>query len=168
VQINLLTGDIGSTYESRWFTIAPLSQWDSTYYTPVGTTSATYPANVWLYNPNAAAITVNYQTKASTGNFSVATKGVYRFLMPALSGAHFYTSDDSPFFAAGTMDSSSTGANQTYDWGYTLVPESSLTSAFAFGWAPGNATLTGNGSPVWVTAVNPLPKSRSCRSTRRP
>ncbi len=155
VQVNVISGDIGSSYESRWFTIPPTSQWDASYYTAVGTTSATYPANVWIYNPNASAITVNYETKAGTGTFAVSAAGAYRFVMPSLSGAHFYTTDGSDFFAYGTMDSSSSGSDQTYDWGYTLVPESSLTSAFAVGWAPGTADLSGNGGPIWVTAVEP-------------
>ena len=118
----------------------------------------TYPANVFNYNPDqASAITVNYQTKAGSGSFSVAAKGTYRYEMPLQSGAHFWTSSGAVFLAVGTMDSSTTGANQTYDWGYTLVPDNWLTTAFAVGWAPGtgDTPISGNGSPVWVTAVRP-------------
>jgi len=72
VQVNLITGDVGSTYESRWFSIPPTDQWGASYYTAVGTTSTTYPANVFVYNPDQTnAITVSYQTKAGTGSFSV-------------------------------------------------------------------------------------------------
>ncbi|MFN8440445.1 MAG: SdrD B-like domain-containing protein [Caldilineaceae bacterium] len=156
VQVDLLTGDIGSTYESRWYNIPPLSQLGSSYYTPVGTTSATYPATVWLYNTSqTTAITINYETKAGTGNFSIPAKGTYRFAMPSLSGAHFYTPNGATFIAVGAMDSSTATASQTYDWGYTLVPDSSLTTALAVGWAPGTTDLSGNGSPVWITAVKP-------------
>lgn len=158
VQVDLITGDLGSTYESRWFAVPPTDLWGDSYYTPVGTTSTNFPANVFLYNPNqSAAITINYETKSSSGSFSVPAKGSYRFVMPLLSGAHFYTADDAPFLAVGTMDSSASGANQTYDWGYTLMTESFLTSAFAVGWAPGTGTTppSGNGSPVWVIATEP-------------
>ncbi|MCX6049084.1 MAG: hypothetical protein NT075_28620, partial [Chloroflexi bacterium] len=155
IQVDLITGDIGSTYENRWFSIPPTIQWGSSYYTPVGTTSTSYPANVWLYNPNASAITVNYETKIGTGTVNVAAGATARFEMPSLSGAHFFTTNSAVFAALGTMDSSVSGADQTFDWGYTLVPESYLTSAFAVGWAPGTSDLSGNGSPVWVTAVKP-------------
>lgn len=155
VQVNLLTGDIGSTYESRWFTIPPLEQWGASYYTPVSTTNANYPANVWLFNGNTSAITIDYETKAGTGSFSVAAGAVYRFTMPLLSGAHFYTKDGSAFAALGTMDSSTSGANQSYEWGYTLVTDEYLTGAFTAGWAPGTSDLSGNGSPVWVTSIKP-------------
>lgn len=155
VQVNLITGDLGSNYESRWFTIPPLEQWGDSYYTPIGTTNSSYPANVWLYNGNPTAITIDYETKAGTGSFSVAAGAVYRFVMPSLSGAHFYTKDGNTFAALGTMDSSTSGANQTYDWGYTLVTDEYLTGAFTVGWAPGTTDLSGNGSPVWVTSVKP-------------
>ncbi|MBX3010174.1 MAG: DUF11 domain-containing protein [Caldilineaceae bacterium] len=156
VQVNLLTGDIGATYESRWFTIPPTNQWGSSYYTPVGTTSTSYPATVWLYNDNPSTITVAYETKAGTGTFTIAAGDVYRFTMPLLSGAHFYTTDGRPFAALGTMDSTTnSSANQTYDWGYTLVTDAYLTGAFTVGWAPGTADGSGNGSPVWVTSVKP-------------
>lgn len=155
VQVNLITGDLGSSYESRWFTIPPIEQWGDSYYTPVGTTNSSYPAHVWLYNGNPGAITIAYETKAGIGSLNVAAGAVYRFAMPLLSGAHFYTKDGSVFAALGTVDSSTSGANQTYDWGYTLVTDDYLTGAFTAGWAPGTADLSGNGSPVWVTSVKP-------------
>ena len=153
VQVNLLTGKVGSTYASRWFSIPPTTGWTSSMWTAVGTTVATYPANVLVYNPNnSSALTVSYETKSGSGSFSVPANNIYRFEMPLLSGGHFYSSG-APFLAVGTMDSSVTGADQTYDWGYTLVPDGWLTTGFVTGWAPGNATYTGNGSPVWVTAI---------------
>ncbi len=155
VQVDLLTGKTASTYASRWFQVPPNTQWTTSLWTAVGTTVATYPADVFVYNPNATSMTVNYDTKTSSGSFSVPAKGNYRFEMPLLSGAHFYSLTGTPFVAVGTMDSSVSGANQTYDWGYTLVPDSWLTTAFVAGWAPGTAGLTANGSPVWVTATRP-------------
>lgn len=153
IQVNLLTGKVGSTYASRWFSIPPSSGWTSSMWTAVGTTLATYPANVLVYNPhNSNSLVVNYETKSGTGSFTVPPNNIYRYEMPLLSGGHFYSSGGQ-FLAVGTMDSSVTGADQTYDWGYTLVPDGWLTTAFVTGWAPGNATYTGNGSPVWVTAT---------------
>jgi uncharacterized repeat protein (TIGR01451 family) len=160
VQVNLVTGDIGSSYESRWFTVPPSVQWGSKYHAPVGASSVTYPANVFVYNPDqATALTVTHQTAAGTGAFVVPAKGVYRFAMPLNSGAYFYAGDGRPFLAVGAMDSTTNSANnQTFDWGYTLVPDEWLTTAFALGWAPGTGggctSGTCNGSPVWVTPVN--------------
>ncbi|MCO6450572.1 MAG: DUF11 domain-containing protein, partial [Caldilineales bacterium] len=163
VQVNLVTGDIGSNYENRWFAISPNTLWDSSYYTAVGTVSSAYAAHVWVFNPDqSSAITVNYTTQAGSGSFNVPAKSTYRFAMPSMTGAHFYTSG-APFLAVGTMDSGSTttSKNQTYDWGYTLLPESFLTNVLALGWAPGSDDKYAppgpdeNTSPVWVTAVAP-------------
>jgi len=155
VQVDLLTGKLASTYASRWFQVPPTSQVTDSLWTAVGTTTTSYPANVFLFNPGAAAISVSYETQLSSGSVTVNAKSNYRFEMPLKSGAHFYTANHAPFMAVGTMDSSATGANQTYDWGYTLVPDTWLTTAFVAGWAPGTSTYSGNGSPIWVTAVKP-------------
>jgi len=153
VQANLLTGKLASSYASRWYSLPPQSYWTDSLWTSVGTTVTNYPATVFIYNPSdSTAMVVNYETKLGTGTFSVPANGTYRFEMPLLSGAHFFTSGI-PFQAVGGMDASLTGADQTYDWGFSLVPDTWLTTAFIAGWAPGNATYTGNGSPIWVTAV---------------
>ena len=154
VQAQLLTGDVGAFYESRWFTLYPTEQWSNSYYSPVGTTVSSDPAKVFVYNPNAAQITVNYETLNGMGTFPVDPGDVYPFEMPANSGAHFYTaSDTEKFFAIGAIDAD-ISANATHDWGFSLVPESNLTPAAVIGWGPGSSTLTKNGSPAWVTAVD--------------
>ena len=71
--------------------------------------------------------------------------------MPQSTGVHFFTNGGQPFYAVGTMDSDSSGT--TYDWGFRLVPEANLTSAAVVGYGPGSSDLSGNGSPLWVTAV---------------
>jgi len=75
VQVHELTGDIGSTYESRTFAIRPTSLWGSSYYAPVGTTLSTEVHTVFFYNPGASAITVSYETKVGTGTLSVPANG---------------------------------------------------------------------------------------------
>jgi LPXTG-site transpeptidase (sortase) family protein len=152
IQVNLLTGKRGSSYASRWYSLAPQSQWTSSLWTSVGTTVAGYPSTVFVFNPETISLTVNYETRLGSGSFSVPANSTYRFEMPLLSGAHFYTGG-TLFQAVGAMDASLSGANQTYDWGYTLVPDTWLTTSFIAGWAPGTELLTGNGSPVWVTAT---------------
>ncbi|OYV06490.1 MAG: hypothetical protein CFE26_06030, partial [Verrucomicrobiales bacterium VVV1] len=158
VQVHELTGDVGSTYESRTFAIRPTSLWGSSYFAPVGTTLSTEVHTVFLYNPNASAINVSYQTTTSTGTISVPANGNSQFAMPMNSGGHFFTAGGESFYAVGANDSgAAASANQTHDWGYALVPESYLTTGVVVGFGPGSDDLaapTGpdqNGSPVWIT-----------------
>ena len=158
VQVHEITGDIGSNYEGRTFAIRPTNLWGSSYYAPVGTTLATEVHLIFLYNPGASAITVNYETNTGTGTISVPANGNAQFSMPMNSGAHFYTTGGQSFYAVGANDAGGAAtANQTHDWGYALVPESYLTTGLVVGFGLGSDDLvapTGpdqNGSPVWVT-----------------
>ena len=155
VMVQAITGRINGNYESRSYTIAPTTQWGSSYYTPVGTTSSATDGQtfIFLFNPNASALTINYATKSGTGSFSVSAGTAFQFLMPAGSGGHFYSSG-SPFFAYAAVAASPT-SNNVHDWGFALVPETFLTTQAVVGWGTGSGDLSVNGSPVWVTAVNP-------------
>jgi len=152
VEVHLLTGDIGANYESRWFTIPPTDQWGPIYYSPVGTASDGDDSYIFLYNPDPGAITVNYQTRVSSGSFPIPAKDTYRFLLPQDSGAKFFSNGNKPFFAVGTVGAEPT-ANNVHDWGFSLVPEGNLTTMVIVGWGPGSSDLSQNGSPVWVTPV---------------
>ena len=66
VQVHELTGRIGSNYQSRTFAIRPVSQWDTSYYAPVGTTSSSYVHNVFVFNPYPTNITVLYATRTNS------------------------------------------------------------------------------------------------------
>ncbi|MCG8456192.1 MAG: carboxypeptidase regulatory-like domain-containing protein, partial [Holophagales bacterium] len=65
VQVILLTGDVGTTYEARWFAMVSFDKWGSSYYTPVDS-AATDETRVILYNPGASAITVTHETRGTT------------------------------------------------------------------------------------------------------
>ena len=66
--------------------------------------------------------------------------------MPA-SGARF--SAGAAFYATVLVDYDGT----THDWGFTLIPESRLSTAAVVGWGPGSDNPPAeNSSPVWVTA----------------
>ncbi|MFZ1756834.1 MAG: hypothetical protein WBO46_22360, partial [Caldilineaceae bacterium] len=154
VQAHLMTGDINSSYESRWFTLVPDAQWSASYYAPVGTTVSSDPADVWIYNPNdASSIAVTVDTLSGSSSVTVGPNAAVRVEMAVNSGAHLYTSG-APFFAIGTVDSDQSGSgNLTHDWGYSLVPESNLTPVVVVGWGPGSSDGTQNGSPIWVMAA---------------
>ena len=171
VGVYLIAGDVGSSYENRWFALTPDEQWASSYYAPVGTTLTADPAYVLIYNPHGANI--RYETATGTGTIaptgssgtawaSNSTTKTSYFLMPA-SAARFYTTDTDAngnlkkFYAVSVIDADAT-ANQTNDWYYSLVPETYLSDKFVVGWGPGADNLTRafagtdlNASPVWVT-----------------
>ena len=110
---------------------------------------------VFLHNPNAAAITVNYTTRVGSGSFTIPAKDTYRFLMPQNSGAQFASAGGEPFFAVGTVGAEPT-QNNVHDWGFSLVPALNLTTELVVGWGPGTQRPhAANGNPAWVTAVRP-------------
>ena len=164
VEVHILTGDVGSNYEARWFNLVPTTQWSDTYYTPVATTVAAVPTAVLLYNPDdSAAITVtaetwDFATGTNSASVVVPAGGVNEFIMPSpsgtdLTGARFSTAGGEPFFAISVSDYEDTAS----DWGMTLLPEPLLTTSAVAGWAPGRNVASGtnpaeNGSPIWVVA----------------
>ena len=180
VQVNQMAADIGSTYEYRWDALIPRSEWSSDYYTPVGTQPKVGNAGcteVWVYNPNAAAITINYDFPGGAspnGTFNVpANSSVASPNIPYNNGARLYTTGATPpvFLPISVTDctkDTSGGDGQIYDWGNPLFPASTLTPEVLVGWAPGctNESPLGicrdaDGAPayqysrnvVWVTPL---------------
>ncbi|MBN1304051.1 MAG: carboxypeptidase regulatory-like domain-containing protein [Anaerolineales bacterium] len=155
VQVHLLTGDECANFESRYFTLYPTTLWSDSYYTPVSTDTTNYPTYVFLYNPNAGGITVQWETTSGSQTpVNVPAGGTTRAIIPNGSGAHFYTTDGSVFYAVGTIDSEADPNNQAADWGFALIPGSQLTQQALIGYGYGQdptKTQTENGSPVWVT-----------------
>ena len=170
-QCHLVTGDVGSTYEMRWFELWPESQWGTDYFTPVGTRTnaagTTVPSLVYLFNPNAETITVTYVTSTNTGSFTVPPNSVYdRFQMPLNSGARFSTTNGSQFMGVNIFDTTVGGGIlygypqhcQTYDWGIGLMPVNMMSTMGVVGWGPGQGTTGGggttNGNPIWLSAIS--------------
>ena len=154
IQADLMIGHVGASYASDWFTLYPVGEWSSSYYTPVGSAATvSQPAYVYLYNPGTNAITINYNTKVGSGSFSVpGTNGVFQFQMPVGSGASFVSAGGQNFYALCTV-AANNSSDTAYNWGFTLVPQGALTTEADVGWAPGSADGTVDGSPVWVTAL---------------
>jgi hypothetical protein len=154
VQADLLVGHVGASYASDWFTLYPVESWDNNYYTPVSSAaSGTQPAYVYLFNPATNAITINYNTRAGGGSFAIpGTNGVYQFPMPIGSGASFASAGGQNFFPICTV-AANNSSDTAYNWGFTLVPKTALTTEATVGWGPGSADGTVNGSPVWVTTL---------------
>ncbi|HEY4329825.1 MAG TPA: hypothetical protein VGN88_08815, partial [Phycisphaerae bacterium] len=159
IQVDIITGTPSEAYASRWFNLAPLDQWGSSYFTPVSTKSV-HATVIFLYNPLSAAISVTELTRGAggtaatltTATISVPAKGSAKVTLPEGTGAHFYTAGGEPFYAVSTTDFGS----YNYDWGMALIPESQLTTQAIVGLGYGrdptsSVNPTENGSPVWVT-----------------
>ena len=159
VQVHLITGDIASTYECRWYSITPFEDWASEYYSPVGTVRTDGRYDTLIYNPNTNAISVGIEYLV--GGVSVFTSrlvganGVAIFTNSTLNTAQYYfNTNNQPFFVLGIIDQSGTG--DLYDWGYSLIPRGLLSPVMLVGWAPGvtpGTTVNTNKHPVWVTPL---------------
>jgi uncharacterized repeat protein (TIGR01451 family) len=154
VQADLVIGHVNGTYAADWFTLYPVQSWGNTYYTPVSSAATVnQPAYVYLYNPNPTNITINYNTLAGSGSFSVpGTNGVFQFQMPVKSGASFTSTGGAHFYALCTV-AANNSSDTPWNWGFTLLPKAGLTTVADVGWAPGSANDTVDGSPVWVTTL---------------
>jgi uncharacterized repeat protein (TIGR01451 family) len=155
VQVHLLTGDIGAQYASRSYALFSDNQASNDYFTPVGLDGTADPVRIYVYNPNATSITVNFETQTTSGSFVVAAASSNVFivpnLLPILSGTRLYST--SKFLAAGAHDALDT----VHDWGFSLQPVSALSQIAVVGLGVGNSNDppagSGNTSPVWVTAL---------------
>lgn len=146
LQVNYIVGDQTATYEARGFSAFPSGMWDNEYYAPVPTdVGANYPTQLYVYNPQSTALTINYQTSATSGSFSIPAGQTRSFFemtggyVPQGSGVYLTASD--VFWGVSTIDTGylpyPPARGQTTEWGYPLVPSFLLGNEHFFGWAPG-------------------------------
>jgi uncharacterized repeat protein (TIGR01451 family) len=157
IQVHVLAGDIGSTYEMRWFALVPAAIWSSEYITPVGDSTA--ETKVVCYNGGTSSITVDYQyftgTTLQRKTMTLAPNTVGQSLfIPTNSGARFNSTGK--FIALSTSDTLSSTSGQIYDWGFPVMPRSQLSSQVLIGWGygcTGKVCVGGQGSRsvVWIT-----------------
>ena len=148
--------------------------------TKVNRTTYNSGTKIWLYNPSSSAIRVYYETATATAkSISVSAKSSAYIVAGAKtttssdtftgsdsSGVYVYTRDGSPFYAIATIDSTGTGTstlkssggdNRTWDWGFALVPDSSMSSQIVVGLGLGRDPTSStspneNGAPIWTVA----------------
>lgn len=165
LQVDLITGDIGSTYELRWFSLLPTNAWAQNYLTPVGDSKG--KTKVVVYNPGNATILVSYDYLLSNGmtttaTFSVAAKkDAMTNVIPTGSAAQIYS--DNVFFAFSFTDTAKFDGSgqrtfgQAYDWGFPLQPYDLLSPQVLIGLGYGctydhcNSTTRHIMSVVWVS-----------------
>jgi hypothetical protein len=142
VQVAMITGDIDSLYESRWYTLLDKAQWSKQYVTPTGETFGR--TKLVLYNANNYAITVSMETRLPSGATSVVNVAVPKFnvsFSPYIqdnTGAYVYSNDQ--FMAMSITDSERkswdnvTTDGQMYNWGFSVQPLDDLTSQVLVAW----------------------------------
>ncbi|NEQ77023.1 MAG: Cna B-type domain-containing protein, partial [Okeania sp. SIO2C9] len=168
VQAGLVTGDIGSEWEVRFYSLAPLADWSNDYYTPVGDgvesgNGNDGPTQVWLYNPDTDNdITVSYDFfGGSSPDGTITVPAGSTALSPAIpdgSGGRFFTAGGEDFFALTQTDSTggTDNSGRTFDWGHPLTAANQLTSQALIGWGYGNTQNNpsfDSFNVVWVTAL---------------
>jgi len=177
-QANVLTGDNGSTYETRFYTLFPNSLLSNEYYEAVGTTELDTPASVFLFNPNTADIVINQfdnldPVSATPSTITVPAGGSAKIIMPAatangLTGLRFASAGGEVFSAYTVVDDQLGGVDgagnpvansgQIHDWGHVTTPLRLMGDIIRVGFAPGSnpeIASTLNASPIWVIADLP-------------
>jgi hypothetical protein len=172
IQTVLFNGTVGSNYASRDTNLLPIYRWSSDYFCPVSTRTSPNDGTVtFLYNPGSSDITVNYDYRDSassyvTNSVIVPAGGNARVVMQPAGTGHFgayrfYTTGVEPplFYAFSAIDAdASSGNNQNWDGGFTLVGRPSLTTQALLSLGIGRDPYSSinpdeNGNPVWATSV---------------
>ena len=159
VQVDMLAGDVGSSYEMRWYSLLPTNKWSSQYLAPVGDSIGN--TTCVIYNPSASEITVNYQfgKSGSQGFFSVPAKSSMPTpTIPTDQAAYIHAESNIMVFSM--TDTINKG--QLFDWGYPVQPVDDLTSTVVLGWGHGctggdcdqHAGETEARSVVWVSPMD--------------
>lgn len=156
-QVFLMTGVIGSNYENRSFQVFPTEGLVNDYVAPASTARAdgTYATVLYLFNPQAATITVTVTTPSGSTNYNIPAGQILNpapFL--ANNEAARVTSTATFAAVAGSGTREVLANSKNYDWGYSLLPARVITDSLVVGWAPGSQDLTVDDyDPVWVTTL---------------
>jgi uncharacterized repeat protein (TIGR01451 family) len=142
IQVDLITGDIDSEYESRWYSLLDVDSWGKEYVNPTGESWGR--TKVILYNPGTTTIRItmdsliNGTTRTSLGwNLPAKAMGLSP-IVPDNSGA--IVKSTSNFIALTITDSEVTSGfnestgGQWYDWGFSLQPLADLTPQVLVAW----------------------------------
>lgn len=168
IQVQLLTGDIGSNYAGRDLNLVPDADLGYDYLVPVGvstgTGNGTPDTRLFLFNPEATTLYVRCEvgTTPTVHNLTIPSKGLNTsVLLLDDQAAHCYavtsaggtTADTSRHFTGMAVVDDN---NSTWDWAVPLMPANILSNqalaGIGFGRDPFSSTNTNqNGSPLWVT-----------------
>ena len=135
VQVDVLAGDLSSTYEMRWFSLLPVELWSNEYLSPVGNSKAMTRGLV--YNPSSSAMVVDYVVgpEETTYTMTVPAGEVKQTdqILPDDKGTLFRASGD--FIVFEVVDTVNKG--ELFDWGFPVQPVNSLSPQVLIGWGYG-------------------------------
>jgi uncharacterized repeat protein (TIGR01451 family) len=170
IQVQMMTGGCNYDYSAHGYTLQPVEVWAQEYWAPVPGFSVPcldagteVDTDLNLHNPHSFAITVT--VSSNMGNFDMAIPATTTLSVlhetgwtDISTGTHavHLTSEDT-FWGVAVVDSTSrgTGESNTYDWAYSLIPLSELSSQVVVGYAPGNGdpAPADNGNIAFVAAI---------------
>ena len=152
LQVKFIVGDPGANYETRGISAFPRGYWTKDYYAPVGEPANATFTNLFLFNPQGTAITIDWETLAGSGNFNINAGATVSFrtaagaaALPVNGGVYLRGTD--AFWGVSTIDST----GQVNEWAYSLLPSTFLYREHFLGWAPGGDD--GDDSGVFLTVV---------------
>ncbi|HET90442.1 MAG TPA: DUF11 domain-containing protein, partial [Chloroflexi bacterium] len=155
IQIGLITGGPG-TFQTRFFVLLPDLMWSNEYIVPIPRTTDEAETELYLYNPNDHAITVQAYDADGADTLTIPARQVILHstqagYAPVGSAVRLESTDT--FWGLAAVDTEDT----PYDWGYSLIPIAHLKDEYFVSWAPGNVldpvTSGSNASPVWVAPI---------------
>ena len=116
--------------------------------------------NLIAYNPNSTTIQVNITCMTGTtgcpASQTLPAHTARFFQLPlsptspdTLTGAKLSSTGGENFYALAAIDINGT----VHNWGFNMIPETSLTTSAVVGWSPGTTDLARDANPIWVTPV---------------
>jgi len=173
IQVQMMTGSCeGVGVSANGYTLQPVDVWDNAYWAPVpgfapacGPSGLNADTDIYIHNHHLDPITVAVTSGPNTANLVLPSHTTVSVL-DATGWADLATGNQATFLSASdtfwglvVVDSATNGASQSqvFDWGFSLVPVSELSSQAVVGYAPGNAPpggapATDNGNLAFVTA----------------
>ena len=171
IQVQMMTGSCqGRGVSANGYTLQPVNVWDNAYWAPVpgfapacGPSGLNADTDIYLHNHHLGPITVAVTSGPNTANLVLPSHTTVSVL-DATGWADLATGNQATFLSASdtfwglvVVDSATNGASQSqvFDWGFSLVPVSELSSQAVVGYAPGNGNPAplDNGNLAFVTAI---------------
>jgi hypothetical protein len=151
-QVDLLAGDIGDTWELRWFSLLDVNKWSESYLSPVGDSTGQSRILMYYHGPKTQ-ITVNIETTTASKAYTLKKQQpLMSDIIPDGTGALITSSSQDTFIALSITDTKSGG--QIYDWGFPIQPVNQLTTqvlvGLGFGCTNNNCATGSSRSVVWV------------------
>lgn len=157
IQVHLITGDKGSTYEMRWYALLPRNMFSTSFVAPVGNTKGGVALVMYNPNPNSISVTYRWLQSGSVRSTTVTIPGGTNRVstsIPTGSGAYI-DSVGGDMIVMAIIDIMDTG--QLYDWGFPVMPRDNLTPqvliGLGFGCTDNRCDSRGVRSVVWITSV---------------